>query len=385
MNEGLIYLDNAATSWPKPEEVYQAVDHCMREVGANPGRSGHRLSIEASRLVFDAREALAHLLDSADPRRVIFTANATGGLNLALKGCLRPGDHVVTTSLEHNSVMRPLRTLEDRGIEVTVVPASPTGTLDLKQLDRAFRPNSRLVVVNHASNVIGTVQPIGDIAEIAHRHRCWLLVDAAQSLGAWPLDIQGIDLLAFTGHKALLGPQGTGGLFLGPGMEEVLAPLIEGGTGSSSSQQRQPSFLPDKFEAGTPNTPGLAGLAAGVHFVLSEGLAKVRSHEERLTRLLIERLKSIPGVTVYGTGDASRQVAVVSFNIAGLSPAEVGGRLDEDFGILCRVGLHCSPLAHQTIGTYPVGTVRFSPGYFTSDDDIEQAADAVRYLAINKA
>jgi cysteine desulfurase family protein len=376
----LVYLDHAATSWPKPEAVYRAVEHALR-TSSNPGRSGHRLSVEASRLVFDAREAIAELLGVGDPRRIAFTANATGALNLALKGCLRPGDHVITTSMEHNSVIRPLRSLEEQGVEVSVVPANHDGTLDPGLIEPAFRPNSKLLVVAHASNVVGVVQPLEPLAELAHRHGCLLLVDAAQSLGAWPLSVDGIDMLAFTGHKALFGPQGTGGLYLGKGIEDILSPLIEGGTGSRSSQQHQPEFLPDKYEGGTPNTPGLAGLAAGVRFILNEGITTIREHEEALTRQLLDGLREIPGVTVYGPAQASQQVAVVSFTIESLSPAIIGQTLDEEYGVLCRVGLQCAPLAHQTIGTYPAGTVRLSPGYFTTPQDISFTLDAVQRIA----
>lgn len=379
--ERLIYLDNAATSWPKPESVYQAMDRFMRGVGASPGRSGHRLSIAAGHIALEAREAVAQLLSIDDPLRTVFTSNVTAALNLALKGLLRPGDHAITTSVEHNSVIRPLRALEAQGVAVTVVECRPDGRLDPEGIELAIRPNSRLVVVNHASNVVGTVLPVQDIATVASRHNCWLVVDAAQTLGAYPVSVEGVDILAFTGHKALYGPQGTGGLYIRRGLEETLEPLYEGGTGSRSSQQRQPDFLPDKYESGTPNTVGLAGLAAGVHFVLEQGVEAIRAHEERLTRLLIDGLRSIPGVQVYGTGDASRQVAVVSFNVDGLAPSEVGRLLDEDFGVLCRVGLHCSPLAHQTIGTFPAGAVRFSLGWFNSAADVERAVDAVRRIA----
>lgn len=392
----LIYLDNAATSWPKPEAVYQAMDHFMREVGANPGRSGHRLSVAAGRVVLEAREAVAELLSVDDPLRIVFTANVTAALNLALKGLSRPGDHIITTSVEHNSVIRPLRALEEgpergpehrvergtqRGIEVTAVHCLADGSLDLIALEQAFRPNSRLVVVNHASNVVGTLIPIEEVAAIARRHNCLIVVDAAQTLGAYPVSVDGVDILAFTGHKGLLGPQGTGGLYVREGIERLLKPLQQGGTGSRSSEQYQPDFMPDRYESGTPNTVGLAGLAAGVRFLLDQGLDAIRQYEEKLTRTLIEGLSSIPTARVYGPLDPMNQVAVVSFNVGGLTPSEVGWRLDEEFGVLCRVGLHCSPLTHQTIGTYPTGTVRFSPGYFTTEDDVEYAIDAVRRIA----
>lgn len=377
----LIYFDNAATSWPKPEAVHQAVDHFMRQIGANPGRSGHRLSIAAGRVVLGAREAIAELLGIGDPLRVVFTANVTSALNVALKGLLRPGDHAVTTAVEHNSVIRPLRALEAQGVAVTVARCFPDGSLDLTALEEAICPATRLIVVNHASNVVGTVLPIQDIAAVAGRHKCLLVVDAAQTLGAYPVSVKGVDVLAFTGHKGLYGPQGTGGLYLREGLEEEMQPLQQGGTGSRSSEQYQPEFMPDKYESGTPNTVGLAGLAAGVRFVLDQGVDRIRCHEEELTRLLIEGLLSVPGVRLYGTRDASRQVATVAFNLDGMAPSELGWRLDEDYGVLCRVGLHCSPLSHQTIGTFPIGAVRFSLSYFTTKTDVEYGVEAVRGIA----
>ncbi len=381
-----IYLDNAATSWPKPPEVAEAMVRFLNEVGANPGRSGHRLSVEAGRIVYQAREALAELFGVADPLRVVFGLNATDGLNLALRGLLRPGDHVVTSSMEHNSVMRPLRALEREGVEVTVVHCSPEGVLDPAAVEAAIRPNTALVVLNHASNVVGTLLPVAEVGRMlrALGNGPLLLVDAAQTGGTVPIDMEGdgIDLLAFTGHKSLYGPMGTGGLIIGPRVDiERLQPIRRGGTGSRSEYEEQPDFLPDCYESGTPNTVGLAGLLAGVRWVLERGVEAIRAHEQALTRRLIEGLSAIPGVTVYGTRDPARQTAVVSFNIAGMEPSEVGLRLDEEFGIMCRVGLHCAPAAHRTIGTFPTGTVRFAPGAFTTTEEIDRAVEAVARLA----
>ncbi len=381
-----IYLDNAATSWPKPPEVAEAMVRFLNEVGANPGRSGHRLSVEAGRIVYQAREALAELFGVADPLRVVFGLNATDGLNLAIRGLLRPGDHVVTSSMEHNSVMRPLRALEREGVEVTVVHCSPEGVLDPAAVEAAIRPNTALVVLNHASNVVGTLLPVAEVGRMlrARGNGPLLLVDAAQTGGAVPIDMEGdgIDLLAFTGHKSLYGPMGTGGLIIGPRVDiERLQPIRRGGTGSRSEYEEQPDFLPDCYESGTPNTVGLAGLLAGVRWVLERGVEAIRAHEQALTRRLIESLSAIPGVTVYGTRDPARQTAIVSFNIAGMEPSEVGLRLDEEFGIMCRVGLHCAPAAHRTIGTFPTGTVRFAPGAFTTTEEIDRAVEAVARLA----
>jgi cysteine desulfurase family protein len=379
----VLYLDNAASSWPKPDETWQAMEHFMRHIGANPGRSGHRLSIEAGRILMDAREALAELFGTDDPLRLVFTRNATEALNLAICGILRPGDHCITSSMEHNSVMRPLRALERRGVEVTVVPCSSTGELGPQEIEKAIKTNTKLIVTTHASNVVGTLMPIGAIGKIAREHGVFFCIDAAQTAGAHPIDVKKmpIDLLAFTGHKALYGPQGTGGLYIREGLEADLEPLIRGGTGSRSEFQEQPDFLPDKCESGTPNTVGVAGLGAGVRFILTKGVAQIRAKEQALTRMLIEGLESIPGISVYGCGNAERQVAICSFNIAGLTPSEVTMELDEEYAIMSRPGLHCAPSAHQAIGTFPQGTVRLSAGYFTTEAEIAAALEAVAKIA----
>jgi len=384
MKTGITYFDNAATSWPKPDVVLEAMQRFLREVGANPGRSGHRLSIEAGRLIYDAREALAELFHVSDPFRVVFATNATEALNLALRGWLRPGDHVVTSSLEHNSVMRPLRALEAEGVEVTVVAGSPQGELDPDQVEAALCGNTRLIVLNHASNVTGTLLPVAEVGAIARRRGVLLLVDAAQTAGAVPIDLEAmrIDLLAFTGHKSLYGPPGTGGLVLGERVPvKELEPLKRGGTGSRSEEEYQPELLPDKYESGTPNTVGLAGLGAGVRFVLEQGVDRIRRREVALTQRLLEGLAAIPGLTVYGPGQAEKQLATVSFNVADREPSEVGLALDEEYGVLCRVGLHCAPAAHRTLGTFPRGTVRFALGYFNTEEEVDAALHAVWAIA----
>ena len=380
----MIYFDNAATSWPKPPGVTEAMAHFMKEVGANPGRSGHRLSVEAGRIVYEAREAVAELFNIEDPLRIAFGYNVTEGLNLALRGYLRPGDHVITSSMEHNSVMRPLRALEREGVELTVVACSPQGFLDPADVEAAIRPNTVMVVLNHGSNVVGSLLPMVKVSRICYKRDLILLVDAAQTAGAYPIDVEGdhIDLLGFTGHKALCGPMGTGGLYIGPRVDlGRFEPLKRGGTGSRSELEEQPDFLPDMCESGTANTVGLAGLGAGVRFVLEQGVENIRRHEEELTAQLIEGLKAIPGVTLYGGHDAVRQTAAVSFNVAGLEPSEVGLQLDEEYGILCRVGLHCAPSAHKTIGTFPTGTVRFGLSYFNTEEEVDLAIQAVREIA----
>ncbi len=380
----MIYFDNAATSWPKPPGVAEAMVHYLDQVGANPGRSGHRLSVEAARIVYAAREAVARLLGAPDPLRVVFGANATEALNLAMGGLLRPGDHVITSSMEHNSVMRPLRALERQGVRVTVVGCSPEGVLDPAAIAAAIRPDTRMIILNHASNVVGTLLPVAEVGLIARRHGLLLLADAAQTAGALPIDMEAeaIDLLAFTGHKSLYGPMGTGGLIIGERVDpSLLNPPKRGGTGSRSEQEEQPDFLPDSCESGTLNAVGLAGLEAGIRWIEQQGIEAIRAHEMALAQRLIEGLRAIPGVIVYGTLDASRQTATVSFNIAGLEPSEVGLRLDEEYGILCRVGLHCAPAAHKTLGTFPTGTVRFGLAASNTAAEVDAAIGAVRQLA----
>jgi len=380
----MIYLDNAATTWPKPACVGEAMLHYLNHVGANPGRAAHRLAVEAARSIYATREAVAELFYAPDPLRVVFGANATEALNLAMRGLLRPGDHVITSSMEHNSVMRPLRALEHQGVHLTVAGCSPEGYLDPALVEVAIRPDTRMIVLNHASNVAGTLLPVAEVGQMARRHGMLLLVDAAQTAGAYPIDVQAeaIDLLAFTGHKSLYGPMGTGGLVIGERVDAaLLEPLKRGGTGSRSEWEEQPSFLPDACESGTPNAVGLAGLQAGIRWVLERGVEAIRAHEMALTQQMIDGLREIPGVTVHGSLDAIRQTATVSFNIAGMEPSEVGLRLDGEHGILSRVGLHCAPSAHKILGTFPVGSVRFGLAALNTAEEVHAAVEAVRCLA----
>ena len=381
----MIYLDNAATSYPKPEEVCQAMNYFMRHIGASPGRSGHRLAIEAGRLVYEAREMLAELFGVENPLRIIFTLNATEALNLIINGVLSTGDHVITSSMEHNAVMRPLQAIKEKGISLTIVNCSPAGVLFPQEVARAVKPNTRLIILNHASNVTGTIQPISKISEIARDHKILFAVDAAQTAGCCPINVEafGVDFLAFSGHKGLYGPPGTGGLYIREGCEAKLKPLVYGGTGSYSEFTHQPDFLPDKYESGTPNTAGLAGLKASVRFVLDRGISQIYKHENNLAEALRAGLRNIKGVTVYSSGQLTPQpqLSVVSFNIAGFTPSEVAVQLEEKHRIMCRPGLHCAPLAHQTIGTFPQGTVRLSPGYFNTLDEIKTVVKAIEEIA----
>ena len=379
----MIYFDNAATSWPKPPGVSEAIVHFLDLVGASPGRSGHRLALKAGRIVYNTREALAEFFNAPDPLRIVFTHNITEALNVALKGILRPGDHVVTSSMEHNSMMRPLRELERNGIELTVVPCSPEGLLNPAHVEAAIQSNTVMIALNHASNVVGTIQPVAEVGRIARQHGLLFLLDTAQTAGAYPIDMlyDNVDLLAFTGHKSLYGPTGTGGLILGERVNiDNFEPLSRGGTGSRSEEEEQPQFLPDMLESGTMNTAGLAGLFASVSWLMERGVHTIREHEMMLTHQLIDGLHKIPGVTVHGMHDAQRQTATVSFNIAGLEPSDVGLRLDDGYKVMCRVGLHCAPAAHKTLGTFPGGTVRFGLGAFNTPEQVGTALTAVESL-----
>jgi cysteine desulfurase family protein len=376
-----LYLDNAATSWPKPECVYRAIDNFNRRIGASPGRGSHSRTIAAGEVLLEAREGLAGLFNIRDSSRIVFTANITMAINIALKGLLRAGDHVVISSMEHNAVVRPLYMLKDKGVELSVVRCAPDGSLDPAQIERAITEQTRLVCLLHASNLTGTIMPVHEVGEAARRKGALFMVDAAQTAGVLPVDVekQRIDILAFTGHKSLLGPQGTGGLYIRPGLN--IASLVEGGTGSLSEQVYQPDFMPDKFESGTPNTPGIAGLGAGIGFIWEKGLDEIHVHEQGLTDSLLRGLRDIKGVILYGPQDARRQTAVVSFNIQERDCGEVSMLLDKKYGVLCRSGLHCAPLAHRTLGTLKSGACRISPGLFNSNDDMDRVVRAVYEIA----
>jgi len=379
--EPILYFDNAATSWPKPAEMIEAMVRYNRTVGGSPGRSAHHRSLDAGRIVLEAREALAELF-GCDALRIVFTKNATEALNLSLSGLLQPGDHVITSGMEHNSVMRPLRFLESQGVRLSLIACSGQGLLSPDDVRAAIGPRTRLVVVSHASNVTGTIQPLAELGRMVREQGILFCVDAAQTAGALSISVDEmvVDLLVFSGHKSLFGPQGTGGLYIREGLEEHLRPLLRGGTGSRSEFERQPEFMPDKYESGTPNTIGLAGLCAGVRFVLAEGVETIRNKEKSLTEAFLQGLSCLEDVTVYGLPRAEDRTAVVSFNIAGLSPSEAALEFDERFRILCRPGLHCAPAAHRTLGTFPQGTIRFGFGYFNTEREISLALEAIRSL-----
>ena len=372
-----MYLDNAATSYPKPEKVYDAVIHAMREVGASPGRGGYRRSLESGRILFRAREAVACFFSIPDSARIIFTHNATGALNLALHGTLVAGDHVITTSMEHNSLLRPLYELKNRGVEVSIVPAASGGVVSAEDLRNAVRTNTRMIAVSHVSNVCGAIQPIKQVSELCREIGALFLLDAAQSAGYLPIDVESmnIDLLAVPGHKGLLGPGGTGVLYAAPHVQ--LKPVVQGGTGSHSTAEEQPLVMPDGFEAGTHNLPGIAGLQAGIEFISEQGISVIHQHEYSLLYQAEQALKEISGLTIHGPKEPSARCSVLSFTVNGVDSALLAAELDSGFDIAVRAGLHCAPLAHRTLETLPGGTVRVSPGWFTTSEDIAFFSDAV--------
>src|ERR1043166_8494317 len=374
----MISLDNAATSFPKPESVYKALDYFARHDLANPGRAGHKMALAAERALDDCRHLLNQFFHGEGPERFIFTLNCTDALNMAFKGVLKEGDHVITTDLEHNSVIRPLRAMELAGkITLTRIAADKCGTVDPGAIQKAITPKTRLIAQTHASNVLGTVQPIEPIGTIAREKDILFLVDAAQTAGVIPLDIQAlnIDLLAFPGHKSLLGPTGTGALYVGPAA--LVGAWREGGTGGDSSSETQPREYPYFLEGGTPNVLGVAGLAAGIRYVSEQGLETIRRHEVELCERLWKRLDEIGGYEVFGHRDPERRVGTLSFKSESLPAAEIGGILDQAFEIAIRPGLHCAPYIHRAIGSFPDGAVRVSPGAFSPADEIDRLAGAL--------
>lgn len=378
----VIYLDNAATSWPKPPEVWEAMERCMKDSAANPGRGSHAMAIRSGRILFEARKQLAKLFNVANPNDIVFAHNATHALNMALQGLLKPGDHVIATSLEHNSIRRPLEALKrTRGIEVTYVPTDAQGRLDPNRVEAAINSRTRLLAVTHSSNLLGSIVPVHELGKLAQSRGVKLLVDAAQSAGALAIDAQAmhIDLLAFPGHKGLLGPQGTGGLYIHPEID--LVPLMYGGTGSRSESPEQPNVRPDRYEAGTQNIAGIAGLAAGVEYVLKETVEAIHAKESKLTDQLMRGLMEIPGVKILGPDPGIERTAIVSFVIDGVDPSEAAFILDQQYGIAVRSGFHCTPLGHETAGTTNTGAVRASPGYFTAESEIVSLIEAVAEIS----
>lgn len=366
----MIYLDNAATSFPKPSKVYEEVLNCMKNYSANPGRGSHDMAVKAGLKVMETRAEICELFNIRNPFNLVFTSNATEALNIGIKGLLNKGDHAISTVIEHNSVLRPLYSLNEKGVEVTLIGVDKAGYLNLNDIAREIKRNTKLIVVNHASNVLGTVQDINRIGELAKRKGVIFMVDASQSAGMISIDVEkdNIDLLAFPGHKGLLGPQGTGGLFIRDGIK--LKNFKEGGTGSNSHYMIQPDFIPDQFESGTLNTPGIAGLCEGLKFIKKIGLLNIQKHEQELLIYLLEELEKLEFIKVYGNNSVKMRSAVISFNVDGIDASTIGELLNER-GIAVRTGYHCTPLIHDVIGTDNAGTVRVSPGFFNEINDVE--------------
>lgn len=377
----MIYFDNAATSFPKPNVVYDSIMKAMKEYGANPGRSGHKLALQLGRGIFETRELVGELFNIKNPMNVIFTFNCTESLNLGIKGILNKGDHVITTSMEHNSVLRPIKELEKEGVENTIIKGDLMGRIDLADIENSIKENTKLIVSTHISNLTGTIMPIEEIGQIAKDNNIYYLVDAAQSAGVYNIDVEkmNIDMLAFPGHKGLLGPQGTGGLYISEDID--LKELEQGGTGSISHLLTQPDVRPDRYESGTPNGPGIVGLGAGIKYILNEGMDKIRKHEEGLTEHFIEEVLKIEGIKAYGPLNTREQAAVVPINLRDEDSSEFSYILDQSYDIEVRPGLHCAPLAHKTIGTFDQGVIRFSFGPYNTHEEIELAIKAIKEIS----
>jgi len=377
----MIYLDNAATTFPKPKSVYENVMKAMKEYGANPGRGSHSMAVKGAKVIYETRELLAELFNLEDPMNVIFTANATDSLNIAIKGVLNPGDHVITTTMEHNSVLRPIMELEKSGVEHTIVQCEQDGTIEVDKIEKEIKKNTKLIVTTHVSNLTGTIFPVDKIGALCKKHNITYLLDASQSAGVLDIDVQksNINILAAPGHKGLLGPQGTGILLINTDIE--IKSFRQGGTGSESSNFYQPNFYPDKLEAGTHNLPGIAGLNAGVRFILKEGTKSIFSHEKELVDLFIKELQKNPKIEIYGPRSLDQRCGVVTINIIDMDSSEVSYILDSKYNIAVRPGLHCAPLAHKTIGTEKIGAVRFSVGPFSKKSEILSAVKALNEIS----
>lgn len=375
-----IYLDNAATSKIKPNLVKESILNYYENINCSPGRGGYQDSLEAGRIILGARQKIAELFNVQDIKQIIFTHNITYALNMGIKGILKEGDHVITTTMEHNSVLRPLKSLEkNNSIKVDYIKCDQKGSLDPQKIEEAITQKTKLIILTHASNVSGTLMPIKEVGDIAAQHNIYYLVDTAQTAGIYELDFKKIkaDFLAFTGHKALLGPSGTGGFAISKKMAAELQPLIEGGTGSKSDLAEQPNFLPDKFESGTMNTLGISGLKAGVEFIQKTGLKKIKAHEQKLGKIFLEGLKNIAEIKIIGPAQLTEQVPTFSITAGNRDLGQLSFELDKKYKIMSRSGLHCAPLAHQTLGTFPAGSLRFSLGYFNTKKEIEYTLNAL--------
>ena len=380
-----IYLDNASTSFPKAPTVATAMSDYITNRGININRGSYALAYDVEDIIYTTRQRLHTLFNGHDPSHVIFTQNVTMSLNMVIKGLLKAGDHVLVSSMEHNAVMRPLTQLLDKGITFDTIPCDSTGSIQMDSIEPLIRPNTVALIINHASNVCGTIQPLESIGPICKTHNLQFIVDAAQTACVIPIDVKAchIDALCFTGHKGLLGPQGIGGIILTKEMAQTLTPLIAGGTGSFSHLETMPTHMPDAFEAGTLNLPGIIGLNEGLDYIESQGMENIHNHELVLTQAFLEGLQSIDGINIVGKQNIQDRTAVVSITIDGMDPANIAYELESTYHIMTRVGLHCAPRAHQTLGTYPEGTVRFSFGYANTHKDVESALSALHRIVKN--
>lgn len=376
----MIYLDNAATTMHKPKEVIDAVVEAMTSLG-NAGRGANEASLSAARIIYDAREKLCRFFNGEDPRQIVFTSNSTESLNIAIKGLLEPGDHVITTMLEHNSVLRPLYEMEKKGVALTIIKADKEGRFSLEEMEAAIRPETKMIVCTNGSNLTGNYVDIGKVGEMAHRHDVLFVVDASQTAGVFPIDVRSmqVDVLCFTGHKGLLGPQGTGGMYVREGL--AIRPLKSGGSGVQTYSKTHPREMPTALEAGTLNGHGIAGLRAGVEYIEKTGLDNIRAREQELMWRFYEGVKEIPGVTVYGDFDSRERCAIVSLNIGDYDSSEVSDALLTEYGISTRPGGHCAPLMHEALGTVEQGAVRFSFAHSNTEEEVDIAINAVRELA----
>ena len=380
-----IYLDNASTSFPKAPTVATAMSDYITNRGININRGSYALAYDVEDIIYTTRQRLKTLFNGHDPSHVIFTQNVTMSLNMVIKGLLKAGDHVLVSSMEHNAVMRPLTQLLDKGITFDTIPCDSSGSIQMDAIELLIRPNTVALIINHASNVCGTIQPLESIGPICKAHNLQFIVDAAQTAGVIPIDMKAchIDALCFTGHKGLLGPQGIGGIILTKEMAQTLTPLIAGGTGSFSHLETMPTHMPDAFEAGTLNLPGIIGLNEGLSYIESQGMENIHNHELALTQAFLEGLQEIEHINVIGKQNLQDRTAVVSITIDGMDPANIAYELESTYHIMTRVGLHCAPRAHQTLGTYPEGTVRFSFGYTNTHEDVESALSALHRIVKN--
>ena len=380
-----IYLDNASTTFPKPEPVAQAVYTYMTSQGANINRGCYDSAYDVEELVFETRQMLTDLFNGGDCKNVVFTKNVTESLNVILKGFLRPGDHVLVSAMEHNAMMRPIRQLEAQGVSFDRIPCDEQGNLRLCEIEKLLRPETKAVAMMHASNVCGTLLPIAQVGEFCHAHGLKFIVDCAQTAGVFDIDMEEmhIDALAFTGHKGLLGPQGIGGFILKEEMIALIDPLLSGGTGSISHTEEIPAFMPDRFEPGTMNLPGIMGLHAGLAWLEETGIDNIRHHELALTARFLDGLSKLEGeglIRILGRRDTVSRTGVVSIQTLTRELSQAAFELDADHGIMTRVGLHCAPSAHQTLGTYPTGTIRFSFGWFNREADVDAALHALEEI-----